>query len=480
LTFSIAGRCTSPSTGAAPPFVAQSVLNRSVSLRVVEEVAETCYAQTKDGLHIAYQVQGTGPLDVIELGNGTLFSIDAAAEQPRWQAYVDRLASFSRLIRFDLRGIGLSDPLGSSDPPTVEQWAGDTLAVLDAERATETAVLGVGFEGLAALLLTATHPERVRALVLVNGYACLIRSEDYPFGVPAGVLERFKEALVEPGPSGADDLPLMAPSLASDDSFAAWWRRAGHRGASPSTARAVWRAAEADLRASLGAVRVPTLVLHSRDNQFCRAGHGRYLADRIAGARYVELDGADHVPWAGDADFAGEIEEFLTGTRQLAPSARLLATVLLTDIVDSTEQATALGDRAWTNRLALHDRTVDRQLARFGGHLVKRTGDGVLATFDGPARAVQGATAIRDAIRQLGFDIRAGLHTGEIELRGDDIGGMAVNIAARVSALARPGEVLVSRTVTDLVTGSELRFNDRGEHVLKGVPGTWQLFAAER
>jgi class 3 adenylate cyclase len=244
-------------------------------------------------------------------------------------------------------------------------------------------------------------------------------------------------------------------------------------------ARALWRAAEADLRSGLEAIRVPILVLHSCHNQFVRVGHGRYLADHVAGARYVELDGADHVPWAGEADFPGEIEEFLTGTRQPAATSRTLATVLLTDIVDSTEQATALGDRAWNDRLALHDRTVDRQLARFGGHLVKRTGDGLLATFDGPARAVQCAIAIRDAIHQLGLDIRAGLHTGEIEVRGVDIAGMAVHIAARVTALAEPGEVLVSRTVTDLVAGSELRFGDRGAHVLKGVPGTWRVFAVE-
>jgi class 3 adenylate cyclase len=445
----------------------------------VEEVAETCYARTNDGLYIAYQVQGAGPLTLIELGNGTLFSMDSAAEQPRWQVYVDRLASFCRLIRFDLRGIGLSDPLGSSDPPTVEQWASDTLAVLDTEQVAHAAVLGVGFGGLAALLLAASHPERVPALVLVNSYACIVRSDDYPSGVPREVLERFQEAVVQPGQTAVDDLPLMAPSLASDESFAGWWRRAGHRGASPAMARAVWRAAGADLRSGLGAVRLPTLVLQSRDNQFVRVGHGRYLRDHVAGARYVELDSADHVPWAGDADFAGEIEEFLTGTRQLAPTSRTLATVLLTDIVDSTEQATALGDRAWTDRLALHDRTVERQLARFGGQLVKRTGDGVLATFDGPARAVQCANAIRDAIHQLGLEIRAGLHTGEIEVRGDDIAGMAVHIAARVTALADPGELLVSRTVTDLVAGSELRFEDRGAHVLKGVPGTWRVFAVE-
>ena len=438
---------------------------------------DTRYATTTDGLHIGYQVEGSAPLTLIELTNGTLFSVDAAAEQPRWQAYVDRLASFTRLIRFDLRGIGLSDPLGSSDPPTVEQWASDALAVLDDQGIEHAAVLGVHFGGLAALFLAATHPERVHALVVVNGYACLTRSDDYPFGVPASVLERFRESLIEPGSATGDDLPVMAPSMCSDASFAAWWRRAGHRGASPATARAVWRAAETDLRPILGGLRVPTLVLHARDDRFCRADNGRYLAEHIDGARYVELDTADHVPWASSADIAGEIEEFLTGTRHMAPSDRLLATVLFSDIVGSTEQATALGDRAWTARLEQHDRAIDRQLARFGGHLVKRTGDGVLAIFDGPARAVQCAVAIRDALRQLGIDVRVGLHTGEIERRGDDVAGIAVHLAQRVQAKAHTGEVLVSRTVVDLVVGSELNFEDRGEHELKGVPGLWRLFA---
>jgi len=443
---------------------------------MVADAPETRYATTNDGLHIGYQVEGSGPLSLIELTDGTLFSVDAAAEQPRWQAYVDRLASFSRLIRFDLRGIGLSDPLGSSDPPTVEQWASDALAVLDDQGVERAALLGVHFGGLAALFLAASHPDRVHALVLVNAYACLARSDDYPFGVPASVVERFRESLIEPGAESGDDLPLMAPSMLSDASFAAWWRRAGHRGASPSTARAVWRAAENDVRPILGGIRVPTLVLHARGDRFCRVDNGRYLAEHIDGARYVELDTADHVPWAGTADIAGEIEEFLTGTRHTAPSDRLLATVLFTDIVGSTEQATALGDRAWTARLERHDQAIDRQLARFGGRLVKRTGDGVLAIFDGPARAVQCAVAVRDALRQQGIDVRIGLHTGEVERRGDDVAGIAVHLAQRVQGKAQPGEVLVSRTVVDLVVGSDLHFEDRGEYELKGLPGTWRVF----
>lgn len=443
------------------------------------DLPETRYATTTDGLQIAYEVEGSGSLDLIELTNGTLFSVDSTAEQPRWRAYVDRLASFSRLIRFDLRGIGLSDPSGSSDPPTVEQWAKDALAVLDAEEVSHPAVLGVSFGGLAALLLAASHPERIRALVLVNSFACLTRSDDYPSGVPASLLEAFLEALIQPGAGSEDggDLGLMAPSMFSDAGFATWWRRAGHRGASPATARAVWQASQTDLRSILSTLQVPTLVLHARDNQFCRVGHGRYLAAHIPGARYVEIDSADHVPWASDADFVGMIEEFLTGTRQLVPSDRLLATVLFSDIVGSTKQASALGDRTWGERLEQHDRAIDRQLLRFGGHLVKRTGDGVLATFDSPARAVQCATAIRDAVRQLGLDIRVGLHVGEIERRSDDVAGIAVHLAQRVQSLASPGEVLVSRTVVDLVVGSQLQFEDRGEHELRGMPGAWRLFA---
>jgi class 3 adenylate cyclase len=439
---------------------------------------DTRYARTADGLHIAFQVSGEGPLDIVEIGDGTLFPIDATSEQARWQAYVDRLTSFSRLIRFDLRGIGLSDPLGASSPFTLEQWAADTLAVLDATGSERAVLMGTAQSTTAAILLAATHPERVRALVLINAFARIVRTPDYPAGVPAAVFESFFEGLVDPEAPQTDDVPLMAPSLAHDDSFRAWWRRAGHRGASPAMATAVWRMLrDCDVRALLGDLAVPALVVHARDNAFIRVGHGRYLAEHIPGARYIELATADHVPWAGAADIAGEVEEFLTGTRHVPASHRPLAAVLFTDIVGSTEHAALLGDRAWKERLDQHDEMTERQIRRFAGRLVKSTGDGTLTTFDAPARAIQCALAIRDALHQLGLDVRAGVHIGEIELRGDDVAGIAVHIAQRVCSLAGPGDVLVSRTVVDLVTGSDFAFEDRGEHDLKGIPGGWRLFA---
>jgi len=439
---------------------------------------EMRYARTADGLYIAFQVAGEGPLDIVEIGDGTLFPIDATNEQARWQTYVDRLSSFSRLIRFDLRGIGLSDPLGSSSPLTLEQWATDTLAVLDAVSSESAVLMGVAQFGTAGIFLAATHPERTQALVLINAFARVVRTPDYPVGVPTAVFESFAEGLVDPEVPATDDVPLMAPSLAHDDSFRAWWRRAGHRGASPAMATAVWRMLmDCDVRALLGDLAVPALVVHARDNAYIRVGHGRYLAEHIPGARYVELATADHVPWVCAADIAGEVEEFLTGTRHTPASHRPLAAVLFTDIVGSTEQAALLGDRAWKERLDQHDQMAERQILRFAGRLVKSTGDGTLATFDGPARAIECALAIRDALRQLGLDVRAGVHIGEIELRGDDVAGIAVHIAQRVSSLAGPGEVLVSRTVVDLVAGSGLVFEDHGEHELKGVPGGWRLFA---
>jgi class 3 adenylate cyclase len=458
------------------------------------EPPEIRYATTSDGLHIAYQVEGSGSLDLVETGDGTLFSIDATGEQPRWQQWVDRLASFSRIIRFDLRGVGLSDPVGSSEPPTVEQWADDALGVMDSAGVEQAAILGCSMNGLLALLLAASHPERVRALVLVNAYARVLRDHEYPIGYPSDVVEQFVGDLTEPSTdaftlaessgdpgvpdASAGDIPYMAPSLASDAAFASWWHRAGHRGASVAASRAVWRVAiGTDLRAALPLINVPTLIVHSARNAFVPVQWGRYLAEHIPNAQIVELDTADHVPWASNADIAGEIEEFLTGTRQLAPSSRMLATVLFTDIVGSTRHATALGDRSWKDLLESHDRAVERQLRRYGGQLVKHTGDGVLAIFDGPARAVQCAGAVREALQQLGLQIRAGLHTGEVERRGDDVSGVAVHLAQRVQGRAEPGEIRVSRTVVDLVAGSDLRFEDKGEHELKGVPGSWRLFA---
>ena len=439
---------------------------------------DTKYAKAADGLYLAYQVSGSGPINLIELSNGTLFSIDAAIEQPRWSAFLERIAGFARLIRFDLRGIGLSDPLGSAEPPSIEQWASDTLAILNAEQIDEAAVMGVSFGGLGAILLASTHPERVRALILLNAYARVYRSEDYPIGIPAERFERFTERLVDPvDEAGTDDLPLMAPGLSQDPAFADWWRRAGHRGASPATALAMGRASAADVRPMLTGIRAPTLVVHTRDNRFVRAAHGRYLADHIAGARYVELPCADHVPWVCEADVTGEVEEFLTGARHSAAPDRLLATVLFTDIVNSTARAAELGDLRWRDQLDRHDQAIDRQLERFSGRLVKRIGDGALAIFDGPARAIRCAVGIREATRDLGLEVRIGIHTGEVERRGDDVAGFAVNLAQRVQAVAEPDEILVSRTVVDLVVGSEIEFANRGEHEMKGVPATWTLFS---
>ena len=441
-------------------------------------VPETRYARTTDGLYLAYQASGSGP-PLLEVTNGTLMSLDSASEQPRWQAYIERLNSFCTFVRFDRRGIGLSDPPRSADPPTTEQSAADALAVLDAEGIPEAAILGVSYGGLAALMLAATHPERVRALVLVNAFARLLRAGDYPAGIPAEVYWRFADELVGPehGAGGIDDLPLMAPNRVGDASFAEWWRRARQRAASPTTARASFAVAAADVRGVLGSIQAPTLVIHCRDDAFVRVGHGRYLADHIPGARYEELDTADHVPWVSDVDIPGEIEEFLTGTRHVAPGNRVLATVVFTDIAGSTAQAAALGDEQWRDRLELHDQTVARQIERFGGRLVKTTGDGALATFDGPARAIHCAAAIRDAVRQLGLDVRAGIHAGEIEQRGGDVAGIAVHLAQRVQTFAKPGQVLVTRTVAELVVGSGLEFEDRGEQHLRDIPGSWQLFA---
>jgi class 3 adenylate cyclase len=447
---------------------------------VVNDHPETLYAKTADGGYLAYQVSGSGTINLVEVTNGTVFSIDATPDQARWQGYVDRLESFCRLIRFDRRGVGLSDPLRSAELPTVEQWATDVLAILNAENVPQVVLLAVSFGGLAAILLAASHPERVRALVLVNAYARLLRAPDYPVGVPTDLYERFIDRLVEPGGEAeVDDLPLMAPSMVDDRAFASWWRQAGHRGASPATARAMLLSAAIDVRPMLGMIQVPTLVLHARDNAFVRVGHGRYLHEHIASSKYVELATADHIPWAGEIDITGEVEEFVTGTRHVIVGDRFLATVLFSDIVGSTQQAAALGDQRWRDRLQQHDQSVERQIRRFGGRVVKTTGDGALATFDGPARAVHCALAIRDALQQLDLQVRIGLHTGEIERRGDDVAGIAVHLAQRVQSLAQAGEILVSRTVVDLVVGSGIEFGDRGEYELRGVPGTWRLFVVE-
>jgi class 3 adenylate cyclase len=440
-------------------------------------VAEIRYASAGDA-YVAYQVLGEGPRDLVVVMDGFI-PVDTMDDEPRLARSMARLSSIARLIRFDRRGIGLSDPVAPSDPPTLEQWVRDALAVLDAVDSTQAVVLASAEASPVALLLAATHPERVRALVIVNGYPRLLVDVDYPEGFSADFLEQVLNSTDPlPADSTTDWVAQFAPSAAGDQQFRQWWEQTGRRGASPATARALLRVAcESDVRAILPTIAVPTLVVHLASNP--TVGGGRYIAERVPGAVLVEIPGSDDYWWAADgaATVLDEIEEFLTGVRGGPAVDRVLSTVLFTDIVSSTTLASDLGDRRWRDLLDRHDSAVRRQLARFRGREVKTTGDGFLATFDGPARAVECACAIRDAARQLGLEVRSGVHTGELEVRGDDIGGIAVHIAARVAALAEAGTVWVSRTVTDLVVGSGLHFADRGTYDLKGVPGTWQLLA---
>jgi class 3 adenylate cyclase len=433
-------------------------------------------------VHIAYQVLGLDAPDLLVFSSGML-PIDSMDDEPSLARYHQRLASFCRVIRFDHQGVGMSDPVTPTGSTTLEQWEQDALTVMAAAGSERAGILAPRDSSLEAILLAATYPERVSCLIIVNGTARAARADDYPFGIPERVLDRFLKVNMDPDAvdQGLDFLALAAPTMAGDEAFRAWWIKAGYRGASPTMARSIdAMVLRADVRPVLPLVRVPTLVLHRRDNGIFRLGHGRYLAEHIPNATYVELDGADDLYWVGETDtMLDEIEEFLTGVRGGPGAERLLATVVFTDIVGSTARITALGGQRWRGLIDRHDTAVRRQLERFRGREIKTTGDGMLATFDGPARAVACACAIRDAAAQLGLEVRVGVHAGEIEVRGADIGGMAVHIAARVEAFAKPGEVLVSRTVVDLVVGSGISFADRGQHVLKGVPGRWRLFSAE-
>jgi class 3 adenylate cyclase len=404
---------------------------------------------------------------------------DAWEEEVHLAHAIRRLASFSRLIRCDRRGIGCSDPITPSDPPTLEQWIDDTLAVLDAAGADYPTVMAANDAGVLAALLAASHPDRVRALVLVNSFARGLRAPDYPWGWPEELALRMADDTVEPSDDIGWGLDFVAPSMTGDEDFRRWCDRSGNRGASPATARALLEVyLRSDVRNVLEVIGVPTLVIHRTDNVANSVENGRYLADHIPGARLVEVPGVDDFFWVGDADSViDEVAEFMTGSRPLPAFDRVLSTVLFTDIVESTDHATQLGDKRWKDLLDRYDEVVQHQLERFRGRLIKGTGDGTLATFDGPARAIECARVIIQAVGNLGVEIRAGLHTGEVEMRGEDVAGVGVNIAARVSALAGASEVLVSRTVVDLVAGSGIEFASRGKHELKGVPGAWRLFA---
>ena len=433
------------------------------------------------GAHLAYSVAGAGEFDLLYVSHFTL-SIDSFDEEPHVAHYFRRLTAFSRLVRFDMRGVGLSDPIDTSNLPTVESAARDIEAVLDACNLDRAVLVADGGGQVAAIEFAATRPERVTGLVVINGSARVVADDGYPDGYPREFVEQFLEQNMDPDQSWTqgddDDVALIAPSMRDDPQFRSWWVRASARGASPASARAILSlSALADVRDRLPKLKAPTLIIHRADNAFLPASLGRYLADNIRGARYVELPGADHAPWTRGADeIVEEIEEFLTGHRS-GSGDRTLATVLFTDIVDSTGRAAAIGDAAWHAYLDAHDSIVRSQLNRYGGREVNTTGDGFLAAFESPTQAVRCAHAIVTSAAADGIAVRAGIHTGECERRGSDLAGLAVHIAARVAALAASGEVLVSRTVRDLVGGSGLQFLDRGDHELKGVPETWRLFA---
>jgi class 3 adenylate cyclase len=437
---------------------------------------ETRYARLGE-LHLAYQVVGEGPPDILLLDQW-FGNLDSQWDVPPLAALREGLAAFGRLIMFDTRGTGLSDPIPTSSLPTLEEFMTDIPAVLDtvgSERAAMIANIG---GGILAIPFAATHPDRVSSLILVDCFARFLEAPDYLIGAPISELAPALE--IAEGDTGRGVMiDLFAPSVAGDERIRRAWARYERSAATPGSTKAIVRLIyESDVRDVLPAIRVPTLVIHRSDAAGFRVEHGRYLAEHIPAARYVELPGADNLIWAGDQDaMLAEIQDFVTGVRPVLDPRRVLATVLFTDIVGSTQLAAERGDSRWHMLLADHNRIVRRQLDRFGGSEVKVVGDGFLATFDGPARAVRCAVAIRDEVKELGLEIRAGLHIGEVEVLPDDIAGIAVHIGARVAAMAMPSEILVSSTIKDLVVGSDLVFDDRGDHELKGVPETWHLFA---
>jgi pimeloyl-ACP methyl ester carboxylesterase len=438
----------------------------------------TRYAQSGD-TSIAYQVVGDGPIDlVLVLGFAT--HLELQWEMPPIARFLNQLASFSRLILFDKRGTGLSDPV--AEVPTLEQRIDDVRAVLDAAGSERAALFGISEGGPMSVLFAASHPARVTHLVLHGAMGRTTEAPDYPWAAPADALRQAADEFIAPywGRDPRVTLELFAPSLAEDPVAIDLAGRMERSAASPAMVQKIFEMfLDIDVRAILPSIQVPTLVLHRRGDRVVNRRAGRELAARIPGARYVELPGIDHIPWSGDQDpVLGEVEEFLTGTRSRPEPDRVLATVMFTDIVGSTEKLAELGDARWRELLSAHHAEVRRELARFRGHEVKTLGDGFLATFSGPARAIRCGRAIADSARALGLDVRVGLHCGEVELIGDDVGGVAVHLAARVGALAGSGEVLTTSTVRDLVAGSGLEFADRGEQQLKGIDDPWRLFAA--
>ncbi len=408
---------------------------------------------------------------------GALTNLNVLWDEPAYRRFVEQLSGFARVLVFDKRGMGLSDRV---EVGTLEERMDDVRAVMDAAGSNEAALMGISEGGPLSLLFAATYPERTRGLVLCGAEVKEETTPDWPWG--ENLREPFERSMAGIGErwgASGESIAYIVPSLAGDQRAEQWFQRLLVESATPRTAEAFMRMAfDIDIRDVVPSVHVPALIVHRIRDQVCHVENARWLARNLPDARYVELDGDDHVPWYGDTErVLAEIREFLTGAREAAEPDRVLATVLFTDVVGSTERAAALGDRRWRELLESHNDVVGRELDRFRGRHVDSAGDGVFATFDGPARAIRCAAAIRDAVTTLGLEIRAGVHTGEVEVLGDDLAGMAVHIGARVAARAGAGEILASGTVRDLVVGSGVQFEDRGTAELKGVPGEWRLYA---
>lgn len=436
---------------------------------------EIRYAQAGD-LSIAYSVMGGGPLDLLMVP-GFESHVELGWQYPPVASFLGRLASFSRLIMFDKRGSGLSD---RGVEPTIEGYVADAKAVMDACGSERAAILGVSEGGSTALLFAATYPERTSALIVYGGYARVARAEDYPIGFPADQLLESANYVADRWGTGVG-LRGWAPSIGDDETAREWWAQFQRLAASPRDVRRGMSAyASMDVRPALPAISAPTLVIHRKGDLMVPVALGRFVADNIEGAEYLELDGSDHFIFTENAGMIiGAIEEFLTGAQSSPEPTRRLATILFTDIVGSTERSAALGDHAWRSLLERHDAMIRRALARYLGREVKTMGDGFLAVFDAPTAAIRCADAIRGGAQGLGLAVRVGIHTGEIELIADDIGGIAVAIARRVADLPGQGEILVSATVPGVVVGSGIQFREQGSHSLKGVPGKWSVFAVE-
>ena len=437
---------------------------------------ETRYARSDD-VSIAYQVIGEGPLDLVVVP-GWVSHLEEAWRDPVYRQFMLRLAAFTRLIRIDRRGTGLSDRVPRQ--ATLEQRMDDVRAVMDAVGSEKAALLGVSEGGPMCTLFAATYPERAEALILASTMASGVRSEDYPWALTLEQHEAFLNHVEKAWGTGFS-ARLFAPSTKDSPQAVSDWARLERNAVSPRGARELFAMlAHTDVRHVLPTISVPTLVLHCDGDRATRVGGGRYLAEHVPGAQYIEFQSEDHVPWHGhntDA-FLGEIEEFLTGTRGVSEPDRVLKTIMFSDIVGSTKRAVEIGDRAWGKLLGQFHDTVRATLATWRGEEIDTAGDGFFAAFDGPARAVRCACAVRDALAHQGIPVRVGLHTGECEIICGKIGGVAVHTGARVATEAESEEVLVSSTVKDLVAGSGLAFEDRGRHVLKGLPGEWQLFSA--